>query len=1050
MKNIQYISASAGSGKTYRLTEDLANGIQSGEITPEKVILTTFTVKAAEEFKERAKEKLYERGLHEEASRLDQALIGTVHSIANSLINKYWYLLGMSPSLKVMSDEDVSFYKSQSLSSLASRDELNFLKAFAEDFEIKYDYNSGKYGINYDFWTDVLSRVVEFAETYQLDDFSKSLEYSLSLVDKIYEGTFTVDISDDEIDELLENFILINAQGRQSGASEKRKAAAEEMLRKLRGKKRGISFYQALASTLATFSTNDFVCPQKQSMQERLDKLWQSDLVKQTLKRFIKLVFDFAQKWRVDYAEYKKRRQVIDYSDMETLLIKLLKEYPQVREDISKTYSHLFVDEFQDSSPIQIKIFDSLSDCVQKSVWVGDYKQAIYGFRGTDTELVKAVTDIIAKGKNGNQTLPPLDTSWRSLDPIVDTVNKTFVPLFSDILKEDQVALNADRKAKKSDKCLLFWNLEGTNAEGRSESLAQKIAAKISQNLPPKEIAVLARNNKELDNLAKELKNYDVPVLREEGGDGEQKEVTLVNALLSLVANPSDTLARAQIAYLSEPGYGAAEILDKKLLHNSEEGKKDSDFLCDIPLIKKVLERKEDYKCLSVKSLVESLVIELNLCSIAKGWSDSGHSEQIFDSIVEAARTYEDHCVQMSLPATIYGFISYSSERIKFAGDAEGVRLFTFHGSKGLEWENVVLTSLNNNPCKEDDLIRKNFYGVRVARKQAPAEANLFPEVLISVFPWVFGSKKNIQVQDIKARVLQHEDYGKIKSETLSEEKRLMYVAMTRPRDCLILALSQSSPLLRFESLGAPVDQSGVASAKADLLACGNVFYKDEPELASEGWKFKKQNALAFVVKNECGGTQFEPRDIQPSGAAGGKVEPTLFENISPRISLGTTADMQVVGTCVHNIFCVIENWAQDEALAQAKVAEYIKSFGLEKELPNAGQIIDSWKGLSAHLQSEYGDSVKNSHELPFKFMQDGQIATGSIDLLWQTKDGAVLVDYKTFPGSKEQILDEAGAHYVGKYKGQFALYEKALKLSGIKVVARVVYYPVAGLAVSF
>ena len=182
MKNIQYISASAGSGKTYRLTEDLANGIQSGEITPEKVILTTFTVKAAEEFKERAKEKLYERGLHEEASRLDQALIGTVHSIANSLINKYWYLLGMSPSLKVMSDEDVSFYKSQSLSSLASRDELNFLKDFAEDFEIKYDYNSGKYGINYDFWTDVLSRVVEFAETYQLDDFSKSLEYSLSLV----------------------------------------------------------------------------------------------------------------------------------------------------------------------------------------------------------------------------------------------------------------------------------------------------------------------------------------------------------------------------------------------------------------------------------------------------------------------------------------------------------------------------------------------------------------------------------------------------------------------------------------------------------------------------------------------------------------------------------------------------------------------------------------------------------------------------------------------------------------------------------------------------
>ena len=80
MKNIKYISASAGSGKTYRLTEELTKAIQSNAVQPENVILTTFTKAAAAEFKEKAKAMLYEHGMVEAADRLDQALIGTIHS----------------------------------------------------------------------------------------------------------------------------------------------------------------------------------------------------------------------------------------------------------------------------------------------------------------------------------------------------------------------------------------------------------------------------------------------------------------------------------------------------------------------------------------------------------------------------------------------------------------------------------------------------------------------------------------------------------------------------------------------------------------------------------------------------------------------------------------------------------------------------------------------------------------------------------------------------------------------------------------------------------
>ena len=90
MKNILYINAGAGSGKTYSLTERFADLIERGETTPSRVILTTFTERAAAEFRLKAREKLIERGLHPQVAELDSALIGTVHSIAMRYIMRYW------------------------------------------------------------------------------------------------------------------------------------------------------------------------------------------------------------------------------------------------------------------------------------------------------------------------------------------------------------------------------------------------------------------------------------------------------------------------------------------------------------------------------------------------------------------------------------------------------------------------------------------------------------------------------------------------------------------------------------------------------------------------------------------------------------------------------------------------------------------------------------------------------------------------------------------------------------------------------------------------
>jgi superfamily I DNA/RNA helicase len=183
MERVTYISAGAGSGKTYTLTHLLADHIAKGDVEPEKVILTTYTKKAAAEFREKAKSVLYEEGrehpeLFEAAARLEQASIGTVHAVANSFVQKYWFYLGLSPQQKVIAEEDVDFYISQSLAELPTQDEIMFLNHFRNQFSIEkmrdeYNPAMGSYA-DYGFWKELLVKVIKKSETFGVTDLADS------------------------------------------------------------------------------------------------------------------------------------------------------------------------------------------------------------------------------------------------------------------------------------------------------------------------------------------------------------------------------------------------------------------------------------------------------------------------------------------------------------------------------------------------------------------------------------------------------------------------------------------------------------------------------------------------------------------------------------------------------------------------------------------------------------------------------------------------------------------------------------------------------------
>lgn len=201
MKNITYINAGAGSGKTYNLTELLSDVLGKKKARPDEVILTTFTVKAANDFKEKSKAKLFEKGLFEEANMLDGALIGTIHSVAYSIISKFWYYLGLPPKPQIMTEEDGDVYRAQSLGSLPTKEELDFLKDFAEKFEIKEAMATT---VDYDFWQGQLNAIIGFTTNYEIADYAKSIELSKRAFKEFVNPDAPTLPSTDEITEALE------------------------------------------------------------------------------------------------------------------------------------------------------------------------------------------------------------------------------------------------------------------------------------------------------------------------------------------------------------------------------------------------------------------------------------------------------------------------------------------------------------------------------------------------------------------------------------------------------------------------------------------------------------------------------------------------------------------------------------------------------------------------------------------------------------------------------------------------------------------------------
>ncbi len=1061
MKNVTYISAGAGSGKTYTLTNILANLISKDKndpehIEPEQVILTTFTVKAANEFKEKAKAELYKIGKYDEASRLDNALMGTIDSVALTLIQKYWYAIGISPKQGVMDDSAKATYINQSIANIPSDEDLKFFDKFRKAFNMVY-FKSKE-----NFWKDHLKVIVEKSISFDITDYTTSVEESLRILKGLCDGKH-INFKKDQ------RFVVLDAmhkevQGCRESATKTKTLAAIDALKSNSYDMDDIEWFtefDVIVEKGPSVLKNTVSIPILEAKQKARD-IWCSQEVYDLQEKYIQTIFRLAKEWNEQYKQYKLNERIVDFSDIEHYMRNLLQD-KEVAAEVGRTYTHLFVDEFQDCSPIQVKIFMALADVVQKSYWVGDTKQAIYGFRGSDTLLTKAVADAIAakKGEDGCE-LKTLKKSWRSVPTLVNVCNKSFVEIFRSVFGEateklvplesamqlhpEKFELKLADRAKNPLRYLKIETKRNSNPHKLSvKDVAQYIQNVIEQeNVKLSDIAVLARTGHDLEDLQKELKNLGIDCDRETMLNKESKACQLMIALTTLTVNPQNDLAKATIAYLTQDNMGVGAIIDSKLEYNNIPKEERKPWLGETEMVSRVNALRPSVKYQGIWALIETLAVELDVKNVMARW-DIPIEECMADvkALIVAAKQYEERSSQLAQPATPSGFVTFLDEnKVELPITGNGVQLLTYHGAKGLEWKYVFV--LMDESLDNDNILSRDFYGIHHFHPELPTAENLYPKMCIRLLPWIFGAKKKVP-DSIAQSVFSSEDYAILEKHCKEESARLLYVGMTRAVEVLVIV-----PWLVNKELDW-LKQSGLTNAGNfdgdDVLGIGVPFnivkaqFPDEEENKDGESESKQCRKLDYHSDKP---SESEWLTIAPSGVKGktDKVDVVYRSEQYIKINSGKLGERNYseVGDCIHNIYAAIEH------LDKKDVEQIISSHDMDDVLPNADEVIRAWNNLQTFLKKGYGEPVAAYHERPFRQLQgNGTVVIGSIDYVYCTSEGSILIDFKTFPQGKA-ITDPTSDHFAGYYAGQLNAYATALEAAGEKVIKRFIYYPVNGM----
>ncbi len=1134
------VSAAAGSGKTKVLIDRVLGKMQELQCNIDDFLMITYTNAAATELRGKLLAQLGEvlaqnpddRFLQKQMSRVYLAQISTVHSFCNKLLREYAHQAGLSSDFIMCDEQTVSPLRQKAMEltleeaykNLEEKPDiaaaLDMLGSGRDDRElpalIKKAYDSLQCYENVEKRLEELESNLDFSRyrdagqtvwaAFLIEDFRaclngplRRIERGLSIVCQTpslapYEPTLREDVALIKALQSLETWEEISGtELKFSTLKQIRKCPdeeAKEQVKKLRDTAK-----KKTKELLQLFALNS---------REVLGDLEKSA---PALRGLLALT----REYRKNYQSEKRRRHMLDYNDLEHEALRLLVTpggtASQAAREISLRYVEIMVDEYQDTNRVQDGIFKAISQNEKNLFFVGDVKQSIYGFRLADPgiflEKYKTYADY-REAERGRPRKILLSDNFRSHRAVLSAANDVFRLTMCEAVGGlnygEQEALRPKRNmpclpsAAVELHCISSKDISSDMPVSRQEVEAEFVAKRIEEMLQgelipdgdglrpvqPEDIVILLRAMAgKAPVYLRALESRGISAVCAEDDLFESEEIVVLLSLLQILDNPHQdipllSVLLSPIFCFSTQSLAVLRGTQRNgdlydLLHASSEGQ---EFIQVLTQLRDALQE------LSLRELLEEMDQRLFLRAIFGAMENGKQRLSHLERFFSLADSYEN-----SGNYGLAGFLRYvETLREKGIGGETAqrkgsVRLMTIHKSKGLEFPVVFLADLAKEFNRKD------------------SRENVLVDDRLGIACKVYDSVRRVRYPTVATQAIARRK----NKESVSEEMRVLYVAMTRAQYRMVMSYCSAavdSTLTKLTGeISLPLSESLIQEAKTmgdwvlmtaltrteagELFAVGGS--SEVSSVKDEPWKicYHEGSLPQTCEKREEVGEHQDGEELLPylvspyphtaATLAPGKLTATQLKGRpqDEEIARQTQALPQLNfskphfgpgeksltpaqrGTAIHLAMQFIRFEACTDL--QAVQEELRRLLNRQFITAQQAQAISPEKIL-AFFRSETGKRVlgakKVIREFQFSILEDASILDarlkgeqillqGVTDCCLVEEDGLVILDFKS-----DRLKPGQEAQRAEHYRGQMEAYSRALgRIFQLPVKERILYF---------
>lgn len=1120
------VSAAAGSGKTKvlvdRLMKDILDPVAPCNI--DDFLIITYTKAAAAELRGKIAAKLSEhlakqpenRHLQRQMQRLYLAKISTVHSFCTDLLREYAYELDLPGDFRVVDETESGFLRERAMEEVLERAYSQGLED--PDFRSFVDtqglgrtdrqvpqivakvYDASRCHLDPEAWLD---HCVRSSDVNQVQDAAQTVW-----------GRYLMEDLMAYLDGQIHAMEQAVALAQSEPGLEKVEALLEQALKFLHHLRQAQTWDQVVERREINYGTLRFPKKADAELAEQIKAIRNGckDGLGKRLKVFcdpssqvladlnqtasaVRGLVSMARAFGKAYGQEKKRRRVLDFSDLEhnalDLLVGKTRSGPtRIAREVGNRFREVLVDEYQDSNQVQDALFSALTKERQNCFMVGDVKQSIYQFRLADPGIFlekyhRYVDAEQAQGNEGRKVM--LSSNFRSGGAVLEGCNDVFRRCMTErvggLIYGDGEALREGIAHEPLGEPEVELHVLTTTGDSYTQE-AHYVARRIEQLLDgthmirgkeglrpilPEDVVILLRSPGSVGRYYQQaLAERGIRSSFGNGGDLLQTgEISLLRSLLQVIANPRQDIPL--IATLASPVFGfGADDLARIRSHNRGGDFYDALHHEDTPQVHAFLATLQTLRNTAqtgtLAQLLEEIFCRTRLDSIYAAMDDG---------VERTARLRQFYQLAMDFEATSRRDLSQFLEHLELLEErgipgAEqatgGVTILSIHKSKGLEYPVVVLASLSRSFNRED------LRAPVLCDKELGLGLSGVDHTTRTRYP-------TIAKRAIAARA---------NRESLSEEMRVLYVAMTRARDRLIMTYGAKTPEQELayiarclepcggELLAGEVSSPGewvlmeamcrteagalfsLAEAKPECTRTsthawqiqaerweegdpeGKIAPKTEHRQMSEGALEALRSHLAFRY-DHLAATQ-TPSKQTATQLKGRQKDHEAAENTIPKQmesswrKLGdATGRGKAYGTAIHAVMEHLDFRQCDSAQGLEKELQRLIGQGLLSQ--QMEEQIDR-EGILAFFQTELGKKIQVGNtlrEFKFSILDDGEgydpelageqiLLQGVVDCALIEEDGITIVDFKT-----DYVTEDQVEQLCLRYQSQVEVYARAM-----------------------